>query len=118
MKSLLAILLLISCHAGAGDLYKCGTVYSDLPCEAGQTPPKLRESGLPNLKVTSANDVWIGMSEEAMKAAMHPIRPIVKVNITQTSAGIDKQFVVGRYIETRSYIYTHNGIVTAIQVSR
>ncbi len=109
MKTLLAIILAVACqHAGADTIYKCGKVYSDTPCGADQATIK-------TYSAAPGGTVSIGMSEEAMRAAMHPGRPITSVNVTETASGVDKQFVIGRHVGSQSYIYTSNGVVTAIQ---
>lgn len=109
MKNYLFILLALSASADAGSIYRCGQNYSDQPCGAeasvvARTPDP-----------ASPESVRPGMTEEAMVANMDPGRPIVKVNVTETAGGVEKQFVVGRHVGSQSYIYTRNGVVTAVQ---
>jgi 2-keto-3-deoxy-galactonokinase len=66
------------------------------------------------LNAISAGQVFIGMTEDAMICAVGGT--FYGVNTTTTAFGRSTQFVVGdgKYV-LRSYIYTDDGVVTAIQ---
>ncbi|MGN6701931.1 MAG: DUF4124 domain-containing protein [Burkholderiaceae bacterium] len=106
MKNYLFVLLALSASAHAGSVYRCGQNYSDRPCGNGavvvsSTPnPAPRES------------VRVGMTEEALRQHFAE-SGFERVNVTETVAGVEKQFVVNARMGY--YVYTRNGVVTAVQ---
>ena len=109
MKTLLAILLALPALASA-EVYKCaGNVYQSTPCGGASIAVPVRP---PAPKVVVARP---GMSEADMIASMDRGRPIMRINVSESAAGISKQFVIGRHVGSQSYIYTVNGVVTGVQ---
>jgi hypothetical protein len=65
-------------------------------------------------QAVSSSQTFIGMREELLHCT-EDCHACAKVNETQTQYGVSKQFVYGDPLSGARYVYTRNGLVTAVQ---